>query len=53
MLTAVTDHDFDRVIEHAATPVLVGFWRPGCGHCRALMTELEALARDAGPRFRS
>ena len=26
--------------------MLVEFWRPGCGSCRALMRELEKLERD-------
>jgi thioredoxin-like negative regulator of GroEL len=46
MLPAVTDMDFDRVVEQAAVPVLVEFWQPGCGHCRALMAELDALRRE-------
>ena len=46
MLREVTDRDFDQVVETAAVPVLVEFWQPGCGHCRALMAELEALQRE-------
>ncbi len=42
----VTDQDFDRVVEQAGLPVLVEFWKPGCGGCRALMRELEKLERD-------
>ncbi len=48
MIRDVTDRDFDRVIEQAATPVLVEFWQPGCGHCRALLTELERLQQELG-----
>jgi thioredoxin 1 len=43
----VTDRDFDDVVKHAAVPVLVVFWKPGCGSCRALMRELERLELDA------
>ncbi len=39
----VTDRDFDRVIQEATVPVLVEFWKPGCGSCRALTHELEQL----------
>jgi thioredoxin 1 len=39
----VTDRDFDDVIQQASVPVLVEFWKPGCGSCRALMRELEKL----------
>jgi len=42
----VTDRDFDDVVKHAAVPVLVEFWKPGCGSCRALMRELEKLELD-------
>lgn len=42
----VIDRDFDRVVEQAKMPVLVEFWKPGCGSCRALMRELEKLELD-------
>lgn len=46
----VTDRDFDDVVKHAAVPVLVEFWKPGCGSCRALMRELEKLELDVAGR---
>jgi len=42
----VTDRDFDDIVKHAAVPVLVAFWKPGCGSCRALTRELEKLELD-------
>lgn len=42
----VSDRDFDRVVEQSTVPVLVAFWKPGCGNCRALMRELETLEED-------
>jgi thioredoxin-like negative regulator of GroEL len=48
MLQAVTDREFDRVVEISTAPVLVEFWKPGCGHCRALMKELEQLQQEWG-----
>lgn len=46
----VDDRRFDRVIEDAAVPVLVEFWQPGCGGCRALMKQLEQLEAEVGDR---
>ena len=43
MIADVTDRDFDRVVEQSAVPVLVEFWKPGCGSCRALLRQLEQL----------
>ena len=46
MIFDVTDRDFDHVVERSTVPVLVVFWKPGCGSCRALLHELEKLEID-------
>src|SRR6185295_16573427 len=46
MMREVTDRDFDHMVKQAGVPVLVEFWKPGCGSCRALMRELEKLEYD-------
>lgn len=51
MIRDVTDRDFDRIVERAATPVLVEFWKPGCGSCRALLRQLEQLEAQTGDRL--
>ncbi|MBX3301968.1 MAG: hypothetical protein KF693_07125 [Nitrospira sp.] len=51
-LQAVTDREFDRVVAASAVPVLVEFWKPGCGHCQALMGELERLQEQMGACLR-
>jgi thioredoxin-like negative regulator of GroEL len=50
-LRAVSDADFDRVVASESLPVLVEFWKPGCGHCRALSAELERLQDEAAGRL--
>lgn len=52
LLQAVTDREFDRVVGAATIPVLVEFWKPGCGHCQVLMRELEQLQNECGHRVR-
>ena len=46
MIGEVPDRDFARVVEQARMPVLVEFWQPGCGHCVALLAQLEQLQQD-------
>ena len=46
MIGEVTDRDFDRVIGQSPLPVLVEFWKPGCGQCRALFRQLELMERE-------
>jgi len=46
MIPDVSDRDFDQVVERSKMPVLVLFWKPGCGSCRALTRELERLSGE-------
>ena len=48
MISDVVDRDFDRIVGGSQVPVLVEFWKPGCGGCRALARQLERLAEEVG-----
>ena len=46
MIADVSDRNFDAVVGTSKVPVLIEFWKPGCGGCRALTRQLERLAGE-------
>jgi thioredoxin 2 len=42
---------FEALIRESALPVLVDYWAPWCGPCRAVAPELEKVATRAEGRF--
>lgn len=46
MATKVTDGNFDEEVMKSALPVLVDFWAPWCGPCRAMGPIIDDLATE-------
>ena len=48
----VTDSDFETEVMKSSTPVLVDFWAPWCGPCRAIAPIVDELADDYAGRLK-
>ncbi len=42
----LNDENFEREVLKNEQPVLVDFWRPGCGACLAIVPVIEQVAKE-------
>ncbi len=48
----IEDSSFDNEVLQSETPVLVDFWAPWCGPCKAIGPVVEELADDFGDKIK-
>ena len=51
-ITEVEDGSFDSEVLQSEKPVLVDFWAPWCGPCKAIGPVVEELANDFGDKIK-
>ncbi|MBI4370203.1 MAG: thioredoxin [Elusimicrobia bacterium] len=52
MPTEIADKDFDAEVRQSTLPVVIDFWAPWCGPCRALAPILEDISKEYDGKIR-
>lgn len=50
MAVEITDQNFEELVLKSEVPVLVDFWAPWCGPCKAIGPIIEELHNDYGSK---
>jgi thioredoxin 1 len=47
----ITDDSFEKIVLKSDKPVMVDFWAPWCGPCKAIAPTIDALEKEFGDKM--